>query len=140
CCDGARDRDRAAKYQDSFRHRLLRQRHFGRGSLGTLTGPTLFQIRFDTASASRIICASSIVSTLLLRMMNSPSTITDSISEGWPPWITAETSRPAGTRYGFIVSSTNRSAFFPTSREPIAFCWLTAREPPSVASARMSSG
>lgn len=35
--------------------------------------------------------ASSIVSTLLFRMMNSPSTITDSMSDGCPPWTTDAT-------------------------------------------------
>lgn len=52
---------------------------------GTVIGPaacTCLQIRRPTLSASAMMLSSSIVRTLRLRMMNWPSTMTDSMSDG----------------------------------------------------------
>ena len=57
------------------------------GRPGTVMVPaafTSFQIRRPTLSASVTIASSSSVSTLWFRMMNCPSTITDSMSDGCP--------------------------------------------------------
>ena len=74
------------------------------------------------------------------RMRNLPSTIIASISPGWPLCSQAETMRSVGTRCERCVSTTIRSAFLPTSSEPIAACWRNACAPPRVVSRRMSSG
>ena len=61
----------------------------------------------------RRCASSSIVRTLRLRMMNWPSTITDSMSDGWPLWIHADTMRPAGTRWARRVSSDDEVGLLP---------------------------
>lgn len=59
--------------------------HRWRDRPGSIRGPafsTWFQIRRPTASASAMMLSSSIVRTLWSRMMNWPSTMTDSMSDG----------------------------------------------------------
>src|SRR6185436_12795289 len=70
---------------DGLRPRRPGQR--GRGRRGTGTGPassTLVQTRRPTLSASLTIASSSTVRILRSRITNSPSIITDSMSDPWP--------------------------------------------------------
>ena len=53
-----------------------------------------------TASASRRMASASMVRTSRSRITNWPSTMTDSMSPGWPQCTSAEMMRPEGTRCG----------------------------------------
>src|SRR5690242_6040971 len=75
--------DEGQRRQEQCHWRDSRVRRPGIG-IGPLASSTLFHTRLPTLSASATSAASSMVNILLSRMTNSPSTIDDSMSEGWP--------------------------------------------------------
>src|SRR5262249_34449301 len=96
--------------------------------------------RCPIASARATISASSSVSTLRSRISQRPSTMTASMSAGWPLCTNAETILTAGTRLGRRVSTTKRSAFLPTSRLPAIWPCPRAWAPLRAAHSSTSSG